>query len=552
MKLFDKLRSLVRRDRYKVLSNLLGIRLGPNTISGTNVTHENSLSVSAVWAAADVISSHIASIEFEVVETIANGGRRSAPLHPAYKLVYRSPNQFFTAWEFKRTAMVQALIFGRAWIAVVRDADGINPIALHLLDPKQTGHTTIDGVLLVETKWEDQTVRLLPANVIEIKSLSLDGFEPCSPVHKAREAIGLAMATEQYSASFFGNGSWVGGFVKAPNLDKTQMDQLIESLREFNAGPDNAHKLCGLPFGAEVVPNQVDNTKAQLNELRRYQILEVCRFFRIQPTKLMDYTDGTYNNFEQANTEFYNSTLLPWLTQIEQEFSAKLCYDARFSVRHNMTQSVLRGDPSILADIATKLVGGPVLTQNEGRALFGLNPVDGGDTLLQPLNMGGVVTGGIDEEPSLNSLPLPTREAPLAALPAPTPALATESQVEAASLLLQETVARCLKREGDRVTKAAQSDPASLLDWVESYYPTHEEYCRQAVAPYVALLGSLVGESLDSTSLACDLAHQGKEAVVALVKCCSPDELPGAVERLTHSWQTRASDFVRDRILKDR
>ena len=64
------------------------------------------------------------------------------------------------------------------------------------------------------------TVTLRPSDVLHIPGLGFDGLVGYSPIAMAKNAIGLAMATEEYGAKFFANGAAPGGVLEHPELLK--------------------------------------------------------------------------------------------------------------------------------------------------------------------------------------------------------------------------------------------------------------------------------------------------------------------------------------------
>ena len=64
------------------------------------------------------------------------------------------------------------------------------------------------------------TVTLRPSDVLHIPGLGFDGLVGYSPIAMAKNAIGLAMATEEYGAKFFANGAAPGGVLEHPGTIK--------------------------------------------------------------------------------------------------------------------------------------------------------------------------------------------------------------------------------------------------------------------------------------------------------------------------------------------
>lgn len=54
-------------------------------------------------------------------------------------------------------------------------------------------------------------VTLHPSDVLHSLGLGFDGLDGYSPIAMAKNAIGMAMACEEYDAKFFANGAASGG-----------------------------------------------------------------------------------------------------------------------------------------------------------------------------------------------------------------------------------------------------------------------------------------------------------------------------------------------------
>ncbi|HZJ70721.1 MAG TPA: phage portal protein, partial [Planctomycetota bacterium] len=63
---------------------------------------------------------------------------------------------------------------------------------------------------------------------------------------------------------------------------------------------------------------------AQFLETRKFQTLEVARWFNVPPHKLRDLERATFSNIEQQSIEFVSDSLMPWLVKWEKELWRKL------------------------------------------------------------------------------------------------------------------------------------------------------------------------------------------------------------------------------------
>jgi len=86
------------------------------------------------------------------------------------------------------------------------------------------------------------TVRLSPSDVLHIPGLGFDGLVGYSPIAMAKNAIGLAIATEEYGSKFFANGAAPSGVLEHPGTLKDPA-KIRESWQQTFGGSSNAHKV---------------------------------------------------------------------------------------------------------------------------------------------------------------------------------------------------------------------------------------------------------------------------------------------------------------------
>ena len=93
-----------------------------------------------------------------------------------------------------------------------------------------------------------RTVRLQPHDVLHIPGLGFDGLVGYSPIAMAKNAIGLAIATEEYGSKFFANGAAPSGVLEHPGTIKDP-SKVRESWQATFGGSGNANKIAVLEEG---------------------------------------------------------------------------------------------------------------------------------------------------------------------------------------------------------------------------------------------------------------------------------------------------------------
>src|SRR5699024_2829468 len=89
---------------------------------------------------------------------------------------------------------------------------------------------------------KQSTVILRPSDVLHIPGLGFDGLVGYSPIAMAKNAIGMAIACEEYGAKFFANGAAPGGVLEHPGTIKDPQ-RVRESWQSTFGGSGNSNKI---------------------------------------------------------------------------------------------------------------------------------------------------------------------------------------------------------------------------------------------------------------------------------------------------------------------
>lgn len=179
---------------------------------------------------------------------------------------------------------------------------------------------------------------------------------------------------------FFDSGCNVNGILSCQTAtNDRQREQLKASWAQAQA---KGHKsLQVLPYGVNYHQIGADSSKSQLLESREYEVVEICRYFGVNPMLIMDLSKNAYNSLEQVNLQFLQYTLMPFVIEFEQEFTRK-CFngDNDFVVDMDENSYLLRTDRASTADYYQKMVSAGIMSVNDARRELGMSEVDGGDS----------------------------------------------------------------------------------------------------------------------------------------------------------------------------
>jgi len=372
-----------------------------STTSGKAVTESTAMQMTAVYSCVRILAEAVAGLPLHLYRYNTSGGKEKATDHPLYFLLHDEPNPEMTSFSFRETLMSHLLLWGNAYAQIIRNGRG-EVIALHPLMPnRMTVDRDANGRLyyLYSRTSEDaptinsrqSQVVLNPSDVLHIPGLGFDGLVGYSPIAMAKNAIGMAIACEEYGAKFFANGAAPGGVLEHPGVVKDPA-KVRESWNSVYQGSTNSHRVAVLEEGMKYQPIGISPEQAQFLETRKFQINEIARIFRIPPHMIGDLEKSSFSNIEQQSLEFVKYTLDPWVVRWEQTMQRLLFTSEekkRYFIKFNV-DGLLRGDyQSRMNGYATGRQNG-WLSANDIRELENLDRISpelGGDLYLINGNM---------------------------------------------------------------------------------------------------------------------------------------------------------------------
>ena len=251
--------------------------------SGKPVNERSAMQMTAVYSCVRILSEAVASLPLHIYRYNDDGGKEKAIDHPLYFLLHDEPNPEMTSFVFRETLMTHLLLWGNAYAQIIRNGKG-EVVALYPLMPnRMTVDRDENGRLYYtyNTSKEDaptmkgSLVKLDSTDVLHIPGLGFDGLVGYSPIAMAKNAIGMAIACEEYGAKFFANGAAPSGVLEHPGTIKDPA-RLRDSWTSTFGGSSNAHKVAVLEEGMKYTPISISPEQAQLQKCRVFLSFIVC------------------------------------------------------------------------------------------------------------------------------------------------------------------------------------------------------------------------------------------------------------------------------------
>lgn len=397
-----------------------------------------------------------------------DGDDRKRDRDSVFAATMRRPNPDQTAFDLVFALVGDLALYDRAYWLVVPDADAPSGWTIRRLPPPWVTPIARDAFGA-----KAYTVLSPEGTSVDVSAeqiLAFTGYHPSSP-RKGSPTVEALKGTlqEQIEASKYRNQVWKrGGRVSAvlqrPKDAPPWSEAAREQFREdwYSKYTGSGSKAGGTPLLEDgMTLNRIDFNaqEQQFVEAAKLAFSTVASAFHVNPTMVGILDNANFSNVREFRRMLYGDTLGPTLAQIEDRINTFLLPrmgmdNASHYAEFNIGEK-LQGSFEEQAAVMQTLVGAPLFTRNEGRAMFNKPAIEGGDALVTPLN---VLTGGqaSPTDGSQNTTPKSYAEqrgilaASLKAIPPYSKAAPSDGHREK----LNEVLAAFFARQGKSVTSA--------------------------------------------------------------------------------------------------
>ncbi len=519
----------MRQTDYKAVEKALH---EGRSASGVSVTQSSALSSSAVFASIRILAETLASLPLLTYEQEGKAKHRAQDFY-LYPILHDEPNELMTSVEFIETLQGHLAGWGNAYCWIDYDEVG----KINELWPLNPAMMLENKMVNKERFYHYQTPDMRMnwykgVNVWHLRGLGGDGLNGYSVIGMMRQAIGLGMAAEEFGARFFGNDARPGMVLEHPGtLSDEAHKNLKASWGEEHEGLSKSHKIAILEEGLKIHEVGIPPEDAQFLETRKFQVTEIARAFRIPPHLLADLDRATFSNIEQQSLEFVIYTMMPWIVRWEKSIRQNLMLKAekeRYYAKF-LLAGLLRGDTQSRYQAYAIARQNGWLSANDIRELEDMNPIDGGDVYLIPLNMVPAGSGEQMDASTERTLTLPSPDGrgdkgkgeEGALTPAPLPMGVRQSTGEGTieerrtrkarerhrlmnsyRKIFRDTAARIMRREVQDVRGAGEKylkrrDMNQFINWMDTFFVEHKDWIFKQMKPLYDSYADLVAEAAE-------------------------------------------------------
>lgn len=361
--------------------------------SSTSFSTSQSLKLSAVYAATNIISNSIAVLGLNIFKTDSNGYKENDLLHPTNFLLNREPSKNISKFNFFKLIITSIILNGNGYALIMRDKKG-KPTAIKFIHSSfvTISYSSQTDTIIYNVKGYDAPIESI--NMLHFFMYSNNGgISGESIITHAENTLNISYASEKHIRKFFSSGASNSGILTKKSTTALKPEEAEAIKNSFRNGVDAENGgVAVLSADFDYKSISVSNKDAELLDSRKWNVIEIARWFNISPVKLYDLTNASYSSLEQTQLSFLEDTIKPYLKMIESELNRKLFLPSEkkiYSVEFDTT-SMLSTNKGELAQYYKTLFDSGVLSINEIRKALNYNDIDGGDENFMQYNISTV------------------------------------------------------------------------------------------------------------------------------------------------------------------
>ena len=366
-------------------------------------TPDSAMAIASVYRCVDILSGTIASLELQHLKRSGSIFKYAGDtqLNTLFAGQANSRQNFFV---LLKNVVARLLLSGNAYIYPRFSSRGELLDIILLGDGSVSYDTNSNTYSVSDYVWNINGV-FTADEIIHLKNNSLDGgYTGVSTIRYASLSLSLSANADKQTNNGLLSGNQKSGFLVGGNelqglgaLDADVADRVADRV---NSEIAQGRRIIRLSGSMQFIESSMSNSDAELLEVRKYSVLDICRFFGVHPYMVFADQSTNYKEAENSQINFLNQTLQPLILQIEQEFSVKLLPRGRRAserIRFDLSR-LFATDLRTRAEYVKSSVEAGVMTPNEGRIFENREPIDGGDQLFITCNVAPITSRPSIEE----------------------------------------------------------------------------------------------------------------------------------------------------------
>lgn len=354
---------------------------GSVSSSGESVSPSTAQKFAAVQGAHRFLSEVEASLPCHLYLRRPDGrGKDRATDHYLYPLLHDAPNAEQTAFEFWQAMRQNRAAWGNAYALPLYGGNGRWTEIIGLRPDWMTVTRNVAGKKLYQYRpaWGPHEGNYLASEIIHVRGMG-DDLVGWSPIRLLREGIGLGMAAQKASASFFKNGAKMSGILELAGKVRSIEDE-SNKFNEKYAGAKKTGSVLVIDQGSKFVSTTIPPDDAQFIATWKASREEVWMVYGIPPHLMGDTEKATSwgAGIEQQVIGLQKFTLTPSLKMTRQSFQRVLLgpWDRSMFIEFDI-DGLLEGDAKTREEVLSIRRQNGIINADDWRTKVNENPIGG-------------------------------------------------------------------------------------------------------------------------------------------------------------------------------
>jgi HK97 family phage portal protein len=354
---------------------------------GPPVSEQTAMAQSAVYACVSLYAGLLAGTPLRIYRDMPDGGREEVKGSKLSMLLGEAPypGRPLTSFMWREFWGLNVGLWGNHY-SIIRYDNAARVIGFEPVMPWCVNITKQGYDRFYTCRLENNSIETVHhEDMIHIAGLGFDGVRGLSRIQAfSRGAVGLSKTLEQQIGLVHENSAKPSGIVTlSPGMSAEAKKRMVAFFNEKAAGRHNAGKILYLDSDAKYTTTQIPPEDLNTIEARRYQVQDICRFYKTPPVLIGEAGGMTAwgTGIEQLMQGFLTTGLEAEFQRCEHELNLKLLLGTSLYARFDR-ESLLSLDPLKLAQVMQTKINSFQLTPNEARRRANLPAMPGGDTLI--------------------------------------------------------------------------------------------------------------------------------------------------------------------------
>lgn len=344
-----------------------------------NVTEEKALSIPAVSAAVELITSSIAQLPITLNQKKNSNEVIKVPNDRRVHLLNKEPNESQNGYNFKKSIIKDYLLYGSNYIKVDRIRNDVTALyslpVLEVLITKYKNGYKETAMIQLNTSGDSTEYVFTPDEMVITLKNSRDGFTSNGVLEEGKEILNLALNEQKYSNGILQNGALPVGVLKAgTRLTEKAIKNIRESWQNLYSGAGKNGKTIILEEGLDYQPLSLKPDEMDLTNSKKSTISEIARLFNI-PESMINSSANKYASNEQNNIYFLQYCISPILSAVEAAINKSLLLETEKSNGYYFrfdTSELIRSTEKEKIEAASNGLKDGIFSFNEARQRLGL------------------------------------------------------------------------------------------------------------------------------------------------------------------------------------